>query len=181
MNGGRFIQLDSNAGNALPDAAVAQRGQVRVLETDGVDPDTLWYARDDGTGSIEWSPLSDQTGGGGGGGDATELIDPTHELVGIEAKAQSASSENHLVAQTQDFGWPGLLTVDGPGSNIHLHLLSKGTGTVYINWDIPLLETAPQAITNKTIDAASNTLSNIPTSAISNYQASVLARQSMRV
>lgn len=44
----------------LPDPLPDMRGLARILPASGGDPDSVWVARDDGSGTMEWAKLADQ-------------------------------------------------------------------------------------------------------------------------
>lgn len=60
------------------------------------------------------------------------------------------------------------ITAQGTGANVGINLVPKGSATVQANGVPIVTTTGTQAITNKTISGASNTLSNIPQSAVTN-------------
>ena len=44
----------------LPSALPDMRGQIRIIPASGGSPDSVWVARDNGSGTMEWVKLADQ-------------------------------------------------------------------------------------------------------------------------
>ena len=87
------------------------------------------------------------------------------QVLGIGAQA---SAVNYLYAYGTDAGASPQLAVFGADTDINLDLYSKGSGVVRAN-AIPIVTTSgAQTLTNKTISGASNTLSNIGNSSLTN-------------
>lgn len=76
------------------------------------------------------------------------------------------SGVNYLAAYSQVTGAAPSLYAVGADVNINLNLQPKGTGVVQAGGVPVVTTTVAQVLTNKTISGSSNTLSNIPISAI---------------
>jgi hypothetical protein len=78
------------------------------------------------------------------------------------------SAVNYFSLFPSATGSPIELAADGSDTNIDINLAPKGTGIVAVNADQVVTLNATQTLTGKTISGASNTLSNIANSSLTN-------------
>lgn len=83
---------------------------------------------------------------------------------------------NYLTIANATAGNTPSFTADGSDANISFNLVPKGAGTVQANGVPIVTTTATQTLTNKTISGSSNTLSNIPESAVTNLTTDLAAK-----
>lgn len=99
----------------------------------------------------------------------TDLIKDRATGTGIAQFFSNPSAVNYLQFQNRATGAGPGIYAQGADTNIDINLIPKGTGNVLINGSGLLSASSTTTLTNKTIDAASNTIIGMP------YDLSIIA------
>lgn len=99
----------------------------------------------------------------------TDLIKDRTTGTGIAQFFSNPSAVNYLQFQNRATGAGPGIYAQGADTNIDINLIPKGTGNVLINGSGLLSASSTTTLTNKTIDAASNTIIGMP------YDLSIIA------
>ncbi|MGB4759611.1 MAG: hypothetical protein WBP26_06175, partial [Candidatus Saccharimonadales bacterium] len=87
-----------------------------------------------------------------------------------------ASAVNYLELKNAIAGGMVALSALGTSTNIGIEITPKGTGRLTSNTVNVLTTTSTDTVTNKSIDGGSNTLTNIPQSAVTNLTSALAAK-----
>ncbi|QHN43190.1 hypothetical protein GII36_05060 [Candidatus Mycosynbacter amalyticus] len=97
----------------------------------------------------------------------TDRIKDRTTGTGIIDFYSNASAVNYLQIQNRATGAGPSIYAQGSDTNIDINLMPKGTGNVLVNGSGLLTANSTATLTNKTIDATANTITNIGTSSLS--------------
>ena len=97
----------------------------------------------------------------------TDRIKDRTTGTGIIDFYSNASAVNYLQIQNRATGAGPSIYAQGSDTNIDINLMPKGTGNVLVNGSGLLTANSTVTLTNKTIDATANTITNIGTSSLS--------------
>ena len=97
----------------------------------------------------------------------TDRIKDRTTGTGIVDFYSNASAVNYLQIQNRATGAGPSIYAQGSDTNIDINLMPKGTGNVLVNGSGLLTANSTVTLTNKTIDATANTITNIGTSSLS--------------
>lgn len=111
---------------------------------------------------------------GGGGGGLSDIVDDTTPQLGGQLDvngnaigdgtlellkfSETASAVNELTITNAATGGKPILSATGDDTDISLQLSAKGTGTVQVDSDTVVTQTASQTLSNKTINTSNNTI-----------------------
>ena len=169
-------------------AALTDPGADRLLFWDDSEGDIGWLTV--GTGLSITDTTISATGGGEGGG-LDEVVEDTSPQLGGDLDTngndilfddntgirddsdnemlifqKTASAVNHIEITNRDTGNAPMIAAVGGDDNISLNLAAKGNGNVTVEGSVIATINDNQTITNKTINASNNTITNIGSSEV---------------